>query len=83
MLFTSTQGQSSRAQYIDYLIAFTRTMDPNVAGNFSATIPWPKWSAQEPTLLTFQPGSTLNLMQDTYRVEAMKYVQMLQKKYPF
>ncbi|KAI0349936.1 carotenoid ester lipase precursor [Trametes cingulata] len=63
----------------DYLIRFATTLDPNGDGAFR----WPRYTNEDPLLLTFQDGYVpLSLSLDTYRAAAMEYVTKLSLAYP-
>ena len=61
-----------------YLVRFVTNLDPNGAG----TLSWPKWIASSPNLLTFFDGSiSQNITQDTYRADAITYMNSVNLAY--
>ena len=89
---------------MDYLIAFVSTGDPNSRpqaqdGGANATCAdarphWPRWTREEPTLLTLVDRITsplpsvglhlngLTTELDTFRLEGTTYLNELSRKYP-
>ena len=64
-----------------YLIRFVATLDPN--GDADTDVQWPKWTPEEPNLLSFNDGDVLlNVTQDTYREEAIDTMNKLLIQYP-
>jgi len=64
---------------LDYVIAFSVTLDPNSAGYKPS---WPKWNKGHPTLLAFVNTTTRTHTPDTYREYPIKLVTDLSEKYP-
>ncbi|KAI9064593.1 carotenoid ester lipase precursor [Trametes sanguinea] len=63
----------------DYLIRFATNLDPNGDG----AVVWPRYTNDDPQLLTFQDGPVpLALSQDTYRSVGMDLLTELSLTYP-
>ena len=63
----------------DYLINFVNNLDPNSESTFY----WPQYDTQSAQMLTFLDGDTpLNITTDTYRVQAMSYMQQMDLAFP-
>jgi len=61
-----------------YLVRFVTNLDPNGAG----TLSWPKWTTSSPNLLTFLDGLfPQQITQDTYRADAITYMNSVNLQY--
>lgn len=67
----------------DYLINFVNTLDPNGLASSNANVTWPKYSTKSPQLITFLDGDTpVEITQDDYRKDAIKYVGQVMMNNP-
>ena len=58
----------------DYLIRFAAHLNPN-GNTTTSSMQWPKYTVQNPKLMTFLDGHTpLELTDDTYRAKAFELV---------
>ncbi|KAH7903320.1 Alpha/Beta hydrolase protein [Hygrophoropsis aurantiaca] len=63
----------------DYLVRFAANLEPGG----DTGIPWPPYTAEAPSMLTFLDGPVpLAVTQDTYRAEAMAYITNMTLAYP-
>ncbi|KAH0831215.1 Alpha/Beta hydrolase protein [Lanmaoa asiatica] len=85
---TSRLGGHRRTQYVTCLILnFAYTLDPNVppSGDRSGAAPsllcnisWPRYQLSSLQLLTFEDPNVLTFTTDTYRAEAMVFLDAMQ-----
>lgn len=62
----------------DYLIHFVTNLNPN-----GESLPnWPEYTPSSPQMLTFYNGVPTNITQDTYRAEAISYLEELSLSNP-
>ncbi|KAI0259424.1 carotenoid ester lipase precursor [Gloeopeniophorella convolvens] len=75
-LFDSFAG----GELADYVIYFTRHLDPNGA----LTVQWPRWDARRPRALVFQDSALFPMIvdDDDYRSGPLAFVANLSVKYP-
>ncbi|KAF8558698.1 alpha/beta-hydrolase [Imleria badia] len=71
----------------DALVNFAYTLDPNVpddgypsgaAPSLLSNIRWPSYKLSSPQLLTFEDPNVLTFSDDTFRAEAMKFLDTMQ-----
>lgn len=63
----------------DYLINFVNNLDPNGQSHLT----WPQYTTASPKLMTFLDGLIpLEITKDTYRADAITYLQNLTLTYP-
>ena len=67
-------------EMVDYLVRFVSTLDPNG----DTGIPWPKYTPNEPNLLTFNDDvkNPLSVTQDNFRLEAMDHLTTISMEHP-
>ena len=65
----------------DLFIHFANTLDPNGAPGIAQS--WPKYNNSNPVLLEFSGNTTLGLINDTYRAEAIDYLIQLNLEMPW
>lgn len=65
----------------DLFIHFVNTLDPNGAPGI--TQEWPKYDNANPVLLEFSENTTLGLMNDTYREDAIDFLIQLNLATPW
>lgn len=64
----------------DFLVRFVHTLDPNGG----TEIHWPAYTSESPRLLAFVDGETsLEVIPDTFRKDAMDFVTQLSLAQPF
>ncbi|KAH9889049.1 carotenoid ester lipase precursor [Cubamyces lactineus] len=64
----------------DLLVRFVNTLDPNAP---DADVFWPTYTPESPKMLALVDGETpLKLIEDTFRAEAMDYLNYLSTTYP-
>ncbi|PPQ79365.1 hypothetical protein CVT25_002635 [Psilocybe cyanescens] len=63
----------------DYLINFVSDLDPNTGSGPR----WPNYNTQSPQLLTFPPSGKPVLTPDTFRLDAINYLNNLSFAHPF
>ena len=62
----------------DYLIHFATNLNPN-----GDSLPnWPEYTPTSPQMLTFYAGVPTNITQDTYRAEAISYLEEISRSNP-
>ena len=68
----------------DFLVRFVNNLDPNDYSNATDdTVSWPKYTPEDPRLLAFQDGdSPLTIIPDTFREEAILFLEHLSFMYP-
>ena len=62
----------------DYLIHFATNLNPN--GDHLPN--WPEYTPTSPQMLTFYAGVPTNITQDTYRAEAISYLEEISRSNP-